>query len=84
MIHGDACFAYFNKIWGIPPNEDESHLNFKSAQSMHDIVRKLLQSIGFREPEDVSIARAVEANDAFVDALQRIKQDAQALTIEQT
>jgi hypothetical protein len=18
MIHGDACFAYFNKIWGIP------------------------------------------------------------------
>jgi len=17
-IHGDACFAYFNKIWGIP------------------------------------------------------------------
>jgi hypothetical protein len=19
MIHGDACFAYFNKIWGIPP-----------------------------------------------------------------
>jgi hypothetical protein len=19
MIHGDACFPYFNKIWGIPP-----------------------------------------------------------------
>jgi len=18
MTHGDACFAYFNKIWGIP------------------------------------------------------------------
>jgi hypothetical protein len=18
MIHGDACFAYFNEIWGIP------------------------------------------------------------------
>jgi hypothetical protein len=18
MVHGDACFAYFNKIWGIP------------------------------------------------------------------
>jgi len=18
MIHGNACFAYFNKIWGIP------------------------------------------------------------------
>jgi hypothetical protein len=21
MIHGDACFAYFNKIWGIPQPE---------------------------------------------------------------
>jgi hypothetical protein len=21
IIHGDACFAYFNKIWGIPKNE---------------------------------------------------------------
>src|SRR5262245_13415642 len=21
MIHGDACFAYFNKIWGIPPSQ---------------------------------------------------------------
>jgi hypothetical protein len=20
VIHGDACFAYFNKIWGIPKN----------------------------------------------------------------
>ena len=20
IIHGDACFAYFNKIWGIPTN----------------------------------------------------------------
>jgi hypothetical protein len=19
IIHGDACFAYFNKVWGIPP-----------------------------------------------------------------
>jgi len=23
MIHGDACFAYFNKIWGIPERERE-------------------------------------------------------------
>jgi hypothetical protein len=23
IIHGDACFAYFNKIRGIPPNELE-------------------------------------------------------------
>jgi hypothetical protein len=23
MIHGDACFAYFNKIWGIPLNPSD-------------------------------------------------------------
>jgi hypothetical protein len=22
IIHGDACFAYFNKIWGIPMTND--------------------------------------------------------------
>jgi hypothetical protein len=21
IIHGDACFAYFNKIWGIPQKQ---------------------------------------------------------------
>jgi len=21
IIHGDACFAYFNKIWGIPDSQ---------------------------------------------------------------
>jgi hypothetical protein len=23
IIHGDACLAYFNKIWGIPTDEIE-------------------------------------------------------------
>jgi len=28
IIHGDACFAYFNKIWGIPGRRrDESTLS---------------------------------------------------------
>jgi hypothetical protein len=25
IIHGDACFAYFNKIWGIPPGFSRTH-----------------------------------------------------------
>jgi hypothetical protein len=25
IIHGDACFAYFNKIWGIPRTEFSVH-----------------------------------------------------------
>jgi hypothetical protein len=24
IIHGDACFAYFNKIWGIPKGRADS------------------------------------------------------------
>ena len=61
---------------------DPNHIDFNSAQSMHDIGRKLLESIGFKSPDDVSIKRAVEANDIFVDTLQAIYQDAQALTLE--
>jgi hypothetical protein len=39
---------------------------------MQDIGRKLLQSVGFREPDDVSIQAAIELNDTFIDELQRI------------
>ena len=55
-------------------------VNFNSAQSISDIGRKLLQSIGFKEPDDVSIQAAVEANDRFIDELQQIQQRAQSLT----
>ena len=55
-------------------------VDFNSAQSMSDIGRKLLQSIGFKEPDDVSIQAAVEANDRFIDELQQIQQRAQSLT----
>jgi len=56
--------------------------DFSSAQSMTDIGRKLLQSIGFKEPDDVSIRAAIELNDTFVDGLQAIYQRAQSLTLE--
>ena len=57
--------------------------DYNSAESMHDIGRKLLQSIGFASPDDASINEAVEANDRFIDELQAIHQRAQALTLEQ-
>jgi DNA transposition AAA+ family ATPase len=63
------------------PNQNQ--LDYNTCQSMQDIGRKLLQPIGFKEPDDVSVARAVELNDTFIDGLQRIYQDAQALTLEQ-
>ena len=43
---------------------------------MQDIGRKLLQSVSFREPDDVSIAAAIEANDAFIERLEAIRDEA--------
>jgi hypothetical protein len=60
----------------------KQQVDFNSAQSMSDIGRKLLQSIGFKEPDDVSIQAAVEANDRFIGELVAIRDRAQTLTIE--
>jgi hypothetical protein len=57
--------------------------DFSTANSMQDIGRKLLQSIGFASPDDVSIKAAIEANDAFVAQLEEIRDRAQGLTIDQ-
>jgi hypothetical protein len=63
-----------------PPN---TSIDFSSAKSMQDIGRKLLQSVGFKEPDDVSIQAAVALNDKFIDDLQAIYQQAQGPTLEQ-
>src|SRR5262249_20585003 len=57
--------------------------DFKSAKSMTDIGRKLLQSVGFKEPDDVSIQAAIEANDTFIDRLKAISEAAQGHTLDQ-
>jgi hypothetical protein len=48
--------------------------SFKDCNSMADIGRRLLESVGFREPDDASIQAAIEANDTFVARLQAIAQ----------
>src|SRR5262249_44590211 len=58
-------------------------IEFKTAQSMHDIGKRLLQSFGVREPDDTLIAQAVEANDMFIDTLKRIAEQSRGLTLEQ-
>src|SRR5215472_2498376 len=58
-------------------------VDYSSANSMQDIGRRLLQSVGFASPDDASIQAAVEANDAFVGRLEAIRAAAQGLTIEQ-
>jgi hypothetical protein len=63
-------------------NLNANAIDFAQAKSMQDIGRKLLQSVGFEEPDDVSIQAAIEANDAFIARLEAIRDAAQWLTIE--
>jgi terminase small subunit-like protein len=58
-------------------------IDFSQCSSMQDIGRKLLQSVGFREPDDVSIKEAIEANDEFIKELERIRNAAQGPMLEQ-
>ena len=56
--------------------------DFSTANSMHEIGKRLLQSVGFTEPDDASIQAAIEANDNFIARLETIRDGAQGLTIE--
>src|SRR5262249_49556553 len=69
-----------NLVVDQPPN---TSVDFSSANSMQDIGRKLLQSVGFASPDDVSVVAAIEANDAFIERLEAIRDSAQRLSIEQ-
>ena len=69
-----------NLTVGQPPS---TKVDFSSANSMQDIGRKLLQSVGFASPDDGSIQAAIEANDIFVGRLEAIRNAAQGLTINQ-
>jgi hypothetical protein len=51
--------------------------DFSHVQSMQEIGRKLLEQIGLRDPDDVSIAQAIEANDRLIAALEEIRDRAQ-------
>src|SRR5215469_5423616 len=55
------------KVFHRLDTQDEDPADFTTARNMTDVGRKLLQSVGFKEPDDVSIQAAIEANDAFID-----------------
>jgi hypothetical protein len=57
---------------------DDKRQSFAQANSMRDIGKRLLQSIGMSEPDDVSIRSAIEANDRFIAELEAIHKQAQA------
>jgi uncharacterized protein YaiL (DUF2058 family) len=83
--HAAAVSAVLGKarILNIAPDEIAKPIDFAQANSMQDIGRKLLQSVGFASPDDVSIQAAIEANNAFIDRLEAIRGNAQRLTINQ-
>ena len=64
-------------------NDEPSQQDYNAAKSMTDIGRKLLQSVGFKEPDDASIREAIEANDEFIKELERIRNAAQGPMLEQ-
>jgi hypothetical protein len=54
------------KVFGHASEDTGAAPSFQDAQSMQDIGRKLLISVGCQEPDDVSISEAIEAKDAFI------------------
>ena len=83
--HAAAVSAVLGKarILHIVPDESAKPIDFKQARSMQDIGRKLMQSVGIREPSDDLIQQAIEANDAFIARLEAIRDAAQGLTVDQ-
>src|SRR5438067_2125889 len=83
--HAAAVSAVLGKarLLNIMPDEAPKPIDFAKANSMQDIGRKLLQSVGFALPDDPSIQAAIEANDAFIARLEEIRRKAEALTIDQ-
>ena len=82
--YGAAVSAVMGKakIMNFTNEQSKQSVDFNQANSMQDIGRKLLQSVGFASPDDVSIAAAIEANDAFIARLEAIRHSARGLTLE--
>jgi hypothetical protein len=62
------------KVFGHISDQPEAKHDFNSAQSMQDIARKLLQSVGLEHATEDQIEAAILANDKFIAELERIAQ----------
>ena len=61
------------KVFGLAkPGEQYNPLDPSNAESMSDIGRLLLQSVGATRPSQAAINLAVEANNAFIERLEQI------------
>lgn len=66
------------KVFALEHSQEAKPQELNPNDSTRDIARKVLQSVGLREPDDISIAAAVEANDTFVATLEAICDKANA------
>jgi len=78
-----SAIATKAKLLNLPNDQNTQNIDFKQARSMQDVGRKLLQSVGFSQPDDASIQAAIEANDAFIERLEAIRNAAQGPGIDQ-
>jgi hypothetical protein len=61
------------KVFGIDQGDKNATHSFKDAQSMQDIGERLLRSVGLPNPSSEAISEAIQANDAFVEKLEAIR-----------
>jgi hypothetical protein len=55
----------------------EKTIDFNECQSMRDIGLRLLQSVGFNDPDEDSIQEAIKCNDNFIAKLEAIRAKAE-------
>jgi hypothetical protein len=71
MIHGDACFAYFNKIWGIPRVRAQTALdNSGTGASLLGGVTPIIPTI---------LTGMIDPYDCWVPSLRARKRRSQAI-----
>jgi hypothetical protein len=78
-----SAIATKAKILNIGEQQQHNRIDYNTCNTMQEIGCKLLQSVGFAQPDDASVERAVAANHRFVAELEGIKADAERLLIEQ-
>lgn len=63
------------KVFGLEQSSEKTTQSFKDAQNMEEIGKRLLISVGLKQPSDGAIQLAIEANDAFVARLEEIREE---------
>ena len=66
------------KIFGLELAKEADRPDLSQANSMHDLGRKLLISVGLKAPSHSAIESAVAANDKFIQELETIRDQDQS------